>query len=503
MMTKLAAALGLLLIADASGVAATIRGIVTEKASGYSLSHASVTLKPIAGGGTDRTMQTSANGSYEFRNLPAGSYVIQATRVGFLTAEFGQRAWNAAGTAVKIGQDDVFTARLALARMGGISGTVRDENEVGIPAQDVAAYAATRPPRLVTHALTDDRGIYRIGGLEPGQYFVRTTGGSDGTVARIPTFSSQTQRVEEARAITVYADSDAKDGDIRPIAGRLFQLSGGASLARPGSANIGGTTITLVSDMGRTVVSGPNFRFDSLPPGHYELYAEAPEVAPGTRNFGAYADFQLDRDLNAFPLPLVASAGAGISLQGLGGGAAAFVRYRRKDLAGVGTARQIDLRTFSQLPLTPGRWEVQIVPPAGSYVADFRPVVRGVLTRPEGWHEIVVQGAGSASVSATLATGAGVIRGEVKRDGRPVPGAPVFLEAWDPATRQRLLDLRQTRSSESGGYSFGDVPPGEYRVFSGFEYTSPDPNIFDSGAVALSISQGSGKQVDLELSGVN
>ena len=68
-------------------------------------------------------------------------------------------------------------------RFGGITGTVRDENEVGIADQDVAAYTNTEPPYVVSRATTDDRGVFRISGLYPGSYLVRTTGNRDFDIA--------------------------------------------------------------------------------------------------------------------------------------------------------------------------------------------------------------------------------------------------------------------------------------------------------------------------------
>jgi hypothetical protein len=117
---------------------------------------------------------------------------------------------------------------------------------VGIPDQDVAAYTNTDPPHPVSRATSDDRGFFRLGSLEPGSYLVRTLGNQDPEVSYIPTFSRQTLQLAEARPVEVYADDDAKDGDVRPIRGTLFSLAGFAGpIPDPQNFRV---TVTLASD---------------------------------------------------------------------------------------------------------------------------------------------------------------------------------------------------------------------------------------------------------------
>src|SRR6266568_4861185 len=85
-----------------------------------------------------------------------------------------------------------------LPRFASISGIIVDENDVGLPEHEVAAFRNTRPPRLMARAQADDRGIYRIFGLEPGNYLVRTIGRQYEDGGYLPTFFRETQRVEEA-----------------------------------------------------------------------------------------------------------------------------------------------------------------------------------------------------------------------------------------------------------------------------------------------------------------
>ncbi|HWE49918.1 MAG TPA: carboxypeptidase-like regulatory domain-containing protein [Bryobacteraceae bacterium] len=495
----------LLLAASAlQAKAGVIRGVVVEKSTGYSLAHAAVTLEPVPGGNLPgRTMLTSEAGGFAFDKLPAGAYVLKASRRGFMPGEYGQKRWNSAGTVIVVeGEASTFSARIPLTRYGSISGTVRDSNEVGIGDQDVAAYTNTQPPHFVTRARTDERGIFRIPGLDPGSYLVRTAGNNDEDRSYVPTFSRQTLRVEEARTVAVYPDEDTNDGDVRPIAGRLFEISGNA--APLPTTNYGwAVTVTLASDTGRLVTQGQVFHFPALAPVRYELYAEAREAAPGTRVLGGYTEFPLDRNLS-IQLPLFEQRESQLALQGAGETVSAAGFFRRKDLAGVGPVQAVKLGVSTGIALLPGRWEILVGPPAGYYVSRFSPVPRDNPGPPEGWNTVEVgRSFGFSRFIATLSNGVGGIHGTVKISNAAAGGAPVFLELYDPATRQRLLDLRETRADMRGNYRFDGLPPGEYRVLATYEYSSPDPNAFDAALPrSLRVESSTNPQVDLELYGI-
>jgi hypothetical protein len=83
-----------------------------------------------------------------------------------------------------------------------------------------------------------------------------------------------------------------------------------------------------------------------------------------------------------------------------------------------------------------------------------------------------------------------------------VGGAPVFLEPWDPVTRNRVADLRETRSDMPGNYRFDGLAPGDYRILSTYDYSAPGPPIFDIGSArAMRIEKSTDPQVDLDLWG--
>jgi hypothetical protein len=477
--------------------AAVIRGVVVENSTGSSLARAVVTLQPI--GGKPLTTRTSDSGVFEFSGLDAGAYLVEATRRGFLPAEYGQRQWNAAGTPVVLDKDGTAALNLRLFRYGAIIGTVRDENEVGIPDQDVAAYSNTEPPHFVSRARSDDRGVFRIGGLDPGSYLVRTTGNEDLEISYIPTFSRQTLQVVEARPVEVYPDDDTKDGDVRPIRGTLLSLAGFAGPI-PDLQNFT-VTVTLASDLGRRISEGPVFRFGGLAPGPYELYVEARENPPGTRMLAGYAELRLDRNISSFGLLTSLVRPTPFDFQGVntGGVNTAGVVARRKDLAGIGAPEVLQL-TDNRAPLPPGRWEFSVTPPPGYFVSRFLPAARDGNARPDGWNEVLVQN--FTAMRITFAGGAGTIHGIVKASGAAIGGTPVFLEGWDPVNRKRLVDVRETHADMRGNYRFEGLAPGSYRILATFEYMMPDVRAMDqAGGQAIDIEAHADLQADLELSG--
>ena len=494
--------LPVLLLATAAH-AATIHGMVVENLSGKPLARTNLSLQPIAGTpGGPRIAHANTNGGFEFDALPAGSYLLKAERRGFMPAEYGQKRWNSAGTPVVLQETDVVTLSLRMLRYSAIRGTVSDENDVGLPDHTVLAYRNTTPPEIVAEATTDDRGAFRLAGLEPGSYLVRTAGKRYPDETYLPTFSRETERIDQARSIEVSPEQEADFADVRPIAGgRFFNLAVEAKFP------IDGTQVTLVlaSLLGRTIVKGAYFRFADLPAGDYEVYAEARGPDPSNQLAQtAYQRLSLGRDtsivlrLQPPPPPPQMRAGADIVVTGGPSGSPGQLWIRRKDLAGVGTPFEAELvRNRVELPI--GRWELLLQPPPGYYVAGFSRAGANVPAgRGDGWNEAL--SLGYAVFQFALSNGPGAIHGVVKSSDEAVAGVPVYLEAYDPATHTRVADLRSTRTGARGNYSFRDLAPGAYRILGTFEYLAPDLETMDLvNAQVITVDPHSDLPLDLEL----
>ncbi|HLK66087.1 MAG TPA: carboxypeptidase-like regulatory domain-containing protein [Bryobacteraceae bacterium] len=483
----------LALLSAAIAPCAVIRGNIVENRTGKPLMRVTVTLLPVAPTpGNPQTAHTDRFGGFEFAALAPGAYVVKASQPGFLPMEYGQKLWNSAGQPVVVASDTAPFLNLRMLRYSGIVGTIRDENEIGMWGHEVVAYRNTQPPQIVSRATSDDRGVYRIPGLEPGDYVVRTTGAEDEQVSYVPTFSKETREIANARIVQVYADEDATGMDIHPAAGKLFAITGATDpQVQPELCEE--MVITLASEMGRQTVQGTcAFQFRGLPPGPYELFAEAKAIGKG-----GYSPVSLSRDtaisIVVRDIPLTyfqVNPNSGVPQ----------IMARRKDLAGVGVPALLQLVNNRAL-LAPGRWEVMLLPPSGNYVSGFYgPNFARQTNRPDGWNEFQANG---SSVRFSLSGGPGEMHGIVKSFGEPAVGAPVYLEAWDPDNRKRVTELRVVRTDLHGVYRFSALAPGTYRALATFEYQMPESATMElAGAQSVRIEARSDQQVDLDLYGI-
>jgi protocatechuate 3,4-dioxygenase beta subunit len=149
--------------------------------SGKPVRRANITLSG-PDSGVRKSASTDANGAFAFTELPPGSFTLAASRPGYLDVTFGQRTPGSGrpGTPIQLsaGQkvDDV---TLRMPRTGILTGVVSDEFGDPVMGMQVRAWRFVRRSGERTLALagngsTDDRGIYRLAGLLPGDYVVAT-----------------------------------------------------------------------------------------------------------------------------------------------------------------------------------------------------------------------------------------------------------------------------------------------------------------------------------------
>ena len=138
--------------------AAVIRGVVLDRSTGRPLARSLVNLRPVDGtGGKPQSIRANRGGQFTF-TVSAGMYLLRASRAGFAPFQYGQKDWKSAGKPMAVEQDGALYLDIRLRRYAAISGTVLDENEIGIPDQKVIAYPAKQPLQIAATATTDDRG---------------------------------------------------------------------------------------------------------------------------------------------------------------------------------------------------------------------------------------------------------------------------------------------------------------------------------------------------------
>jgi len=256
----------ILTVATVALKAADIKGTVVENQTGHPVARVAVSLEAVAGGSSlRRSARTNINGFFEFPTLPAGAYLLTAARIGFATVQYGQKQWKSAGMPVIVAENDSVVLAIRLPRFGAITGTVLDDNDVGLPDHDVVAYRNTQPPRPVARARSDDRGMFRISGLEPGNYLVRTAGRQYEDISYLPTFARESQTVGQAFPVQVEMDQQVDRVDVRPATGRLFTLTVEAVTVPPNPSEPLPVTMTLASELRKRNCAGehPSFWSDA------------------------------------------------------------------------------------------------------------------------------------------------------------------------------------------------------------------------------------------------
>jgi hypothetical protein len=155
----------------------TISGSVVTAGSGLPVRRARVSLTgaELRGG---RFVLTDDAGHFTFLALPAGRFNLNASKAGYVSMAFGASQPGRPGTPIQLtdGQQ-IDRVTLTLPRGGVITGTVLDDHGDPSPGTPVRAMRVVtengeRRLRIAGQDQTDDRGIYRIYQLQPGDYVV-------------------------------------------------------------------------------------------------------------------------------------------------------------------------------------------------------------------------------------------------------------------------------------------------------------------------------------------
>jgi hypothetical protein len=125
---------------------------------------------------------SDAAGRYEFRDLPAGRFTLNASKAGYVNIQYGQTRPHESGRPIELAEKQVVDkADISMPRGSVISGRIVDE--FGEPVADAMVAAmrqtwvggrrrfvpASRPGQ------TNDLGQFRMYGLPPGDYYVSAT----------------------------------------------------------------------------------------------------------------------------------------------------------------------------------------------------------------------------------------------------------------------------------------------------------------------------------------
>ena len=164
-----------------------ISGVVVDATTGRPVADAAVRLSRVDSSSfpTVARVTTDARGRFVFRNLPAApNYALGAgaSRFGYLYTSYGSTSPGGAiifndVTRIALADEQwINTITIPLWRQPTVTGRVTDERGepvVGIAVRAFSVLVAGQPQWVSGPiAVTDDRGAYRITGLDPGNYVV-------------------------------------------------------------------------------------------------------------------------------------------------------------------------------------------------------------------------------------------------------------------------------------------------------------------------------------------
>ena len=158
---------------EASRVA-MISGRVVDGRTGQALPRAQVVATARETRGRRYAAQTDQSGRYVLSNLTAGRFTVTVSKPGYVTLSYGQRRPRQPSTPVQVATGEhLENLDLALPAGSVITGQVVDEDGAALPLvtvrvlRDVYRQGQQQLVPVGTDR-TDDRGQYRVFGLEPG-----------------------------------------------------------------------------------------------------------------------------------------------------------------------------------------------------------------------------------------------------------------------------------------------------------------------------------------------
>lgn len=157
-----------------AGTAVLSGTVTTDTSAPQPVRRATVRLS--GGGQSARVVGTDDQGRFTFEALPAASYSLSASKLGFVTVYHGEkRPGRGPGVPVAVAAGQRVAVSLTMHPGAVITGTITDArgtpmSSVPVLAVEIRTSSASIAP--LARATTDDRGVYRIFGLAPGEYVV-------------------------------------------------------------------------------------------------------------------------------------------------------------------------------------------------------------------------------------------------------------------------------------------------------------------------------------------
>jgi carboxypeptidase family protein len=438
---------------------------------------------------------TDQEGFYRITNVPAGNYEVIPSAPAYVMADGISRT-----KSVLVGEDEnVESINFSLIRGGVITGRVNDADGRPVIQQQVSIYqynafdqvTPQRPAFAIAYAQTDDRGIYRVFGLNVGKYKV-AAGRSDDSIntnfgpSRFvykQVFHPDASDQSRATVIDVSEGSEANNVDINlgralqtfSVSGRVVDEKGvSVSNLRFTFQRSTGQRFEFINAMGTSNSVG-DFVVEGLIPGKYSVYL-IPNLNEGLRADSLSFDI-IDQDVSGVTIRL--SKGATIS---------GIVVLETEDKAALAKVSELQLRAFvaqTSAAFSTGGSSMSPVGPDGSFrlaglpggsanlnlgaVNSPLPPKGFVITRIERDGMIqprtieIKDGEQVTGVRVIVSVGTAAIRGVVILENGSMPeGSRLFVRLMKPG--EQFLNFRPPPVDARGRFLLEAIPAGTYDV---------------------------------------
>jgi hypothetical protein len=549
------------------GTPQPITGKITGHLSasdGQPLLSASVVVQSLTGMPAAKPTRPDAEGRFVFDDLVPGAYLVVGTAPGYIDqsmslGSFGDWPRHLIGSDVKVNmiRGGVITGLLTNAKGEPMVGVPVHATVTNVLASSLLSYIGGGS---VTE--TDDRGVYRIYGLLPGQYTVNAGGKGpfgqftpSGFDLDAPTYYPSTSR-DTAVPVSVRSGDETTGVDIKYRGGQGHSISGVVlgnitSTAATGAVTVmlahAGTASIVSMEFAATADPRRAFSFNGVADGEYDLLASYltnpnDNALIGGKRVTVRGDDLAGVELNLVPLGSVAGT---ILLDPIkpedkcdkrGSQVIETVLRLPRDETRKAPAQPLmamysglgqlnDKGEFTQRNLGPGRYRLDIELPSNNwYVRAITLAASATRVTPTastttssqrtpatpesaGWQGTLTLKSGEAlsGVSIMVGQDAAVLRGRAAPEGSVVAeGTSVHLVPADREQANNVLRYSQAIVKRDGSFVFTNMAPGRYFILSRVEPSSeldasPRPVAWDPVERAKLRRQAEAAKTEVEL----
>jgi protocatechuate 3,4-dioxygenase beta subunit len=504
---------------------ASVSGLIVSAATGAPLKKAWVVLRQAneggiggsggGGGGRFNRAQTFAaitkeDGIFLIKDIPAGSYRLIANRNGYVRQAYGQRGARNPGTVLQLAPGQTMTGlNVRLTPGGVVSGRIVDEDgeplaRVGVQLLRYTYVDGDRRLQPSDFASTDDRGEFRLYGLQPRTYYVsanlRPGGGGLALAEGVAIAAGGLQGADapdESYATTYYpgtldpesaAPVEVRGGDeIRVdfplIPTHTYRVSGTVTNTATGESGRQGMVVLMPRNSSggfiganMSPISGTDGRFEvrGVTPGSYVLtaFARGDEIVTGRQEIEV-TEGNVE-GVNLLLSPARELSGS-VRVEGGGGLKLSDLTVLLQPLGGLTMFGPPGLATVKP----DGFFTVKNLTQE-SYTVAFQnlPPDAYIKAAHAGGEDALASGVNvskaRAGLELVISLNGGRIQGTVtKSDGSPFAGATVVIDPEKPVKGSRG-GVRTTNTDQNGNFTVRGLAPGGYQVYAWEEVDQDD-----------------------------